>query len=100
MKLLQVATSFSASLLDVKFGDSRFISIPDRKALKALQSSQEKCPEYWSISCYKTIEIAFDREKNIKELHFGVTANLFTFKDIMNSVRDFNGVIKSGGDRG
>lgn len=46
MKLLQVATSFSASLLDVKFGDSIFISIPDRKALKALQSSQEKCPEY------------------------------------------------------
>ncbi len=51
------------------------------------------------VELYESIEVSFNQEANIKDHHFGATANLFTFKEIINSVGQFDSAMKSGGDR-
>jgi glycosyltransferase involved in cell wall biosynthesis len=51
------------------------------------------------VELYESIEVSFNQEANIKDHHYGVTANLFTFKEVINSVGPFDSAIKSGGDR-
>lgn len=43
--------------------------------------------------------VAFQQQKNIEMLHFGATANVFTFKSVFQNVGLFNSTMKSGGDR-
>ena len=50
------------------------------------------------IEFYEKVS-AFPQEKYVKERQFGVTANLFTFKDVIDRVGQFNDTLKSGGDR-
>jgi glycosyltransferase involved in cell wall biosynthesis len=42
---------------------------------------------------------SFPQEKYVAEGHYGVTANLFTSRAIMESVGQFDGMLQSGGDR-
>ena len=51
------------------------------------------------VELYEIIELNFEQEKNIREQHFGVTANLFTYKHVIEKVGAFNAALKSGGDR-
>ncbi|NWF57764.1 MAG: glycosyltransferase family 2 protein [Fischerella sp.] len=51
------------------------------------------------VELYESIDLNFEQEDNLKNKHFGVTANLFTFKHVFNSVGCFDDKLKSGGDR-
>ena len=48
---------------------------------------------------YEMLEMGFPQNKFIENGHFGVTANLFTFKHVIQSVGDFDSTLKSGGDK-
>lgn len=50
------------------------------------------------IELYEKVS-AFPQEKYVKERQFGVTANLLTFKTVIDTVGQFNNSLKSGGDR-
>ncbi len=52
-----------------------------------------------AVELYESIELDFPQDKLLKTEHFGVTANLFTTKLVMNKVGEFNSQLKSGGDR-
>lgn len=52
-----------------------------------------------AVELYEIIELNFEQEENVREKHFGVTANLFTFKHVIEKVGGFNAALKSGGDR-
>lgn len=52
-----------------------------------------------AVEIYESIEMNFSQEENIEKSHFGVTANLFTFKHVIDKVGCFNCTLKSGGDR-
>lgn len=47
---------------------------------------------------YETVLMSFPQKKFIEEKQYGVTANLFTFKKVIEDVGYFNDAIKSGGD--
>lgn len=51
------------------------------------------------VELYENIEMPFNQELNVSEAHFGVTANLFTFKHLIDKVGSFDEKLKSGGDR-
>ncbi|MCC5634379.1 glycosyltransferase family 2 protein [Nostoc sp. CHAB 5844] len=51
------------------------------------------------VELYESIEFPFDQETNVKKNKFGVTANLFTFKYVIDKVGVFDEELKSGGDR-
>ncbi|MBH8571523.1 glycosyltransferase [Nostocaceae cyanobacterium CENA369] len=51
------------------------------------------------VELYENIEMPFNQELNVQETHFGVTANLFTFKHVIDNVGSFDEKLKSGGDR-
>ncbi|MFN6571201.1 glycosyltransferase [Dendronalium sp. ChiSLP03b] len=51
------------------------------------------------VELYENIEMRFNQELNVQETHFGVTANLFTFKHVIDNVGIFDEKLKSGGDR-
>ncbi|MBD2109839.1 glycosyltransferase [Nodosilinea sp. FACHB-13] len=48
---------------------------------------------------YETIALAFPQDQFLANDRFGVTANLFTFKHVLNRVGLFDETLKSGGDR-
>ena len=47
---------------------------------------------------YETVLMSFPQKKFVEEKQYGVTANLFTFKKVIEDVGHFNDAIKSGGD--
>lgn len=51
------------------------------------------------IELYESIALSFPQDKFLKDDNFGVTANLFTFKKVLDDVGLFDETIKSGGDR-
>lgn len=51
------------------------------------------------VELYESVELSFEQDINIKDKHFGVTANLFTFKHVIDHIGAFNANLKSGGDR-
>lgn len=55
------------------------------------------CPT--PVELYESIEMDFSQEENVEKDHFGVTANLFTFKSVIHDVGGFDYTLKSGGDR-
>jgi glycosyltransferase involved in cell wall biosynthesis len=59
------------------------------------QNPQQPTP----VELYESIELSFNQELNVQDTHFGVTANLFTFKHVIDNVGCFNATLKSGGDR-
>lgn len=52
-----------------------------------------------SVEVYESIEYGFDQEKLIEKEHFCQSANLFTSKEIIDRVGQFDSSLKSGGDR-
>ncbi|MBD2355809.1 glycosyltransferase family 2 protein [Tolypothrix sp. FACHB-123] len=51
------------------------------------------------VELYESIAMDFPQERCLKQSRYGVTANLFTFKYVIDSVGCFNDTLKSGGDR-
>lgn len=51
-----------------------------------------------AVELYESLT-AFPQQQYIEELKFGVTANIFTFKSVINNVNLFDDSLKSGGDR-
>ena len=50
------------------------------------------------VERYESV-MAFEQEYYIEQRHYSVTANLFTFRQVIETVGPFNTTIKSGGDR-
>ncbi len=50
-----------------------------------------------AVELYESIT-AFNQEHFLKNSQFGATANIFTFKEVIENVGDFNKNLKSGGD--
>lgn len=48
---------------------------------------------------YEMLEMGFPQDKFIEHGHFGVTANLFTFRHVIQAVGNFDKTLKSGGDK-
>lgn len=48
---------------------------------------------------YEAIALAFPQDQFLANDRFGVTANLFTFKHVLDKVGEFNEALKSGGDK-
>lgn len=48
---------------------------------------------------YEILELGFSQDQFIAEDHFGVTANLFTFSHVIQTVGAFDKTLKSGGDK-
>ena len=51
-----------------------------------------------AVELYESVAMGFPQKESLETDHFGVTANLFTFKHVVNKVGDFNSSLKSGGD--
>lgn len=51
------------------------------------------------VELFEKIELNFLQEQTLKNSHYGMTANIFTFKDVINKVGRFDSTLKSGGDR-
>ncbi|WP_414565670.1 MULTISPECIES: glycosyltransferase [unclassified Anabaena] len=52
-----------------------------------------------SVEIFEKIELNFPQKEKLEELHYGMTANIFTFRHIFDNVGDFDSTLKSGGDR-
>lgn len=51
------------------------------------------------VELFENIELNFLQEQTLKKSNYGMTANIFTFKDVINDVGSFDSTLKSGGDR-
>lgn len=51
-----------------------------------------------SVELYDSVTF-LDQEKYVREHQYGATANMFTWKQVMDAVGEFNASLKSGGDK-
>ncbi len=51
------------------------------------------------VELYESIEMSFPQQKSLEKQNYGVTANLFTFKSVIDRVGLFDDTLKSCGDR-
>lgn len=75
------------------------LSSDDNNGLVAgeVEMSIEHSGKATMVETYQLIS-GFNQQTLVKERHFGVTANIFTKRNVLNSVGDFNADLKSGGD--
>ncbi|WGV27604.1 glycosyltransferase [Halotia branconii] len=52
-----------------------------------------------SVEIYESICLNFPQKEKLEELHYGMTANIFTFRCVFDNVGYFDSTLKSGGDR-
>ncbi|MBH8551087.1 glycosyltransferase family 2 protein [Nostocaceae cyanobacterium CENA357] len=52
-----------------------------------------------SVEIFESIYLNFPQQEKLQNLHYGMTANIFTFRHIFDDVGYFDGTLKSGGDR-
>ena len=52
-----------------------------------------------SFELYDSLTMGFPQEDFVKDSHFGATANLFTFRSVLDKVGGFDENLKSAGDR-
>ena len=52
-----------------------------------------------SFELYDSLTMGFPQEDFVKDSHFGATANLFTFRAVLDNVGGFDENLKSAGDR-
>ncbi|MBT9314741.1 glycosyltransferase [Leptothoe spongobia] len=52
-----------------------------------------------SFELYDSLTMGFPQEDFVKDSHFGATANLFTFRSVIDKVGGFDENLKSAGDR-
>lgn len=51
------------------------------------------------VELYESIEMSFPQQRSLEKQNYGVTANLFTFKSVIDRVGLFDDTLKSCGDR-
>lgn len=51
------------------------------------------------VELYESLEMSFPQERSLAKQNYGVTANLFTFKSVIDDVGFFDDTLKSCGDR-
>jgi glycosyltransferase involved in cell wall biosynthesis len=52
-----------------------------------------------TVEVYESIELDFPQDRLLETEHFGVTANLFTYRSVVDKIGTFNTNLKSGGDK-
>ncbi|MEA5506346.1 glycosyltransferase family A protein [Halotia wernerae UHCC 0503] len=52
-----------------------------------------------SVEIFESIYLNFPQQEKLQNLHYGMTANIFTFRYIFDDVGYFDSTLKSGGDR-
>ncbi|MGD1855052.1 MAG: glycosyltransferase [Leptolyngbyaceae cyanobacterium] len=52
-----------------------------------------------SFELYDSLTMGFPQEDFVRDSHFGATANLFTFRSVLDNVGGFDENLKSAGDR-
>ncbi|MEM9399967.1 MAG: glycosyltransferase [Verrucomicrobiota bacterium] len=52
-----------------------------------------------AVEIYESIEMGFSQSELLQEQHYGLTANLFTYRSVVNKVGLFDTKLKSGGDK-
>ncbi|HEY9849888.1 MAG TPA: glycosyltransferase [Leptolyngbyaceae cyanobacterium] len=82
----------------IEKGIAKLLSVPDCGLVAGKIEVFFKEPNYpTSVELYDIL-YAFPQKKYVEEYKFGVTANLFTFKSVLEKVGGFNQALKSGGD--
>lgn len=51
------------------------------------------------VELFEKIELNFLQAEKLAKDHFGMTANIFTFKHVIENIGNFDSTLKSGGDR-
>lgn len=51
------------------------------------------------VEIFESVELNFNQDQKLKDDRYGMTANVFTFKRVLDEVGYFNEQLKSGGDR-
>ena len=51
------------------------------------------------VEIFESVELNFNQDKKLENDHYGMTANVFTFKRVLDDVGYFDEQLKSGGDR-
>lgn len=51
------------------------------------------------VELFEAVELNFYQDEKLKQDHYGMTANVFTFKHVLDNVGYFDNQLKSGGDR-
>ncbi len=51
-----------------------------------------------SVEIYESICLNFPQQEKLENLHYGMTANIFTFRHVFDDVGYFDSTLKSGGD--
>lgn len=52
-----------------------------------------------AVELYDSVKIGFPQQKFLEESNYGATANVFTFRSVMEAVGSFDDTLKSSGDR-
>ncbi|EDX87592.1 glycosyl transferase, group 2 family protein [Synechococcus sp. PCC 7335] len=52
-----------------------------------------------AVEIYESVEMGFSQAEFLAEQHYGLTANLFTYKQVIEDVGLFSTTLKSGGDK-
>lgn len=52
-----------------------------------------------AVELYDSVKIGFPQQKFLEESNYGATANVFTFRSVMDAVGPFDDTLKSSGDR-
>lgn len=52
-----------------------------------------------AVEIYESVEMGFSQAKFLKDQHYALTANLFTYRHVLKAVGLFDTTLKSGGDR-
>jgi glycosyltransferase involved in cell wall biosynthesis len=52
-----------------------------------------------AVELYDSVKIGFPQQKFVEESNYGATANVFTFRQVMDAVGPFDDTLKSSGDR-
>ena len=51
------------------------------------------------MELFERIELNFSQKAKLEKYQFAMTANLFTFKSVIDKIGNFDSSLKSGGDR-
>jgi len=82
----------------IEKGVAALLSVPNCGLVAGQVKVFAQNPTHPTMSELYEMVFAFPQEENIKQKHFGVTANLFTFRDVIEKVGLFDANLKSAGD--
>lgn len=82
----------------IEKGVATLLSVPNCGLVAGHVKIFAQNPTHPTMSELYEMIFAFPQEENIKKKHFGMTANIFTFRDVIEKVGLFNAQLKSAGD--